>query len=173
MPGYTLLEVVVGIGIISLVATLLAVGYPSTRDTQELLVAQQRFEALLRDAQQQARNEERSPDCLASVSEEDRNVCSDIGLALRGQVMTLFADTVGADQRYTPGADFILTEQQLPEGVTVADLDLVWLSVPPTTTLYADGAAVVDDTAPQEVTLRYRSHSLTVAVFPFGYVVRQ
>ena len=173
MPGYTLLEVVVGIGIISLVATLLAVGYPSTRDTQELLVAQQRFEALLRDAQEQARNEERSPDCLATVLEEDRKACSDIGLALRGQTITLFADTFGADRRYTAGDDFVLAQQQLPEGVLVADLDLVWLGVPPTTTLYADGVAVVDDTAPHEVTFRYRSHSLTVAVFPFGYVVRQ
>ena len=173
MPGYTLLEVVVGIGIISLVATLLAVGYPSTRDAQELLLAEQQLQSLVRDAQERALNEERLPDCLATVAEEDSKLCSDSGVALRGQVITLFADTAGADQRFTAGLDFVLAEVALPGGVTAVDLDLVWLGVPPTTTLYANGLPVLDDAAPAAVTLSYRGQSLTVDVFPAGYAVRQ
>jgi len=143
MKGFTLLETIVTIGIIGTVSGLLLLGWPRTRHQQALLLANEQLQALFRTAQQKALNEERSAACLSLVGSApaDQRRCSDIGVALRGGQIVLFADIGGDDAHYDEQDDLALETHTLALGVSTADSawqSFLFRATPPTIELFAD-----------------------------------
>lgn len=133
--GFTLIEVILTMAILSILITLISTGYPVVRDNQALQLAQQQLEFLVREAQQRALNEERDETCLDSAEEARR--CSDVGLAFNGSAITLFADTTGEDLAYTVG-DYVIATHQSPAQLTGID-SILFVAQPPNITLLANG----------------------------------
>ena len=172
--GFTLIEVVVTMAILSALVTLLTVGYPTTRDNQALQLAQQQLQFLVRDAQQQALNEEREEECLNQFSPDDaeQRRCSDVGLSFRDQIVIMFADTSGDDLIYDAGAggDYVITSQEL--SATVASQDsLLFIAQPPTIRLLVNGAELVGE--PARLTLTAGEQKANLVIGKYGQVERE
>ncbi|MEX1997890.1 MAG: prepilin-type N-terminal cleavage/methylation domain-containing protein [Candidatus Andersenbacteria bacterium] len=169
--GFTLLEVVVTVVIIGIMITILTVAFPSTRDSQALLLAQQKIEFTLRDAQKRALQEERDPDCLLDNPGEPAR-CSDVGVFIDGQTLLLFADTGddAADQQYSPGIDYVIQQEELPAGVVATgDKSFLFLGQPPTIELLVDGAVK----NPGRFELKLGTTIVRLAVYPYGQLERE
>lgn len=122
MKGFTLLETAVVLAIISILTGLILVGWPANRQHQALLLATQQVQTTIRTAQQKALNEDRPQACL-DTGIVPKN-CSDVGVAMNGSQILIFADTQDplAD-RYNVAAsgqpgDYVIEKQTLPLGVT-------------------------------------------------------
>lgn len=147
MKGFTLLETAVVLAIMGILSAIVLIGWPSTRQHQALLLATEQVQTMVRTAQQKALNEDRAANCLLTVTDdtpEGRRLCSDVGVAVKGSDMVMFADTVDDDQ-YTvadTGSDFLLEEQTLPLGVTgpTSWQSFLYEAQPPTIG-FADGVA--------------------------------
>lgn len=177
MSGFTLVETVVTMAIIGIVTTIIAVAFPVMRHRQGLLLGAQRLEALLRETQQLALNEDRAPACTDQFLGDDesasraRQRCSDVGLLVEGTTVTLFADTDGS-KTYSRSRDFRLRDPEtLPAAVTGSHT-FVSLASPPQLWLYADGV-LLDDQHPATLQLTFRQASTMLLVRPLGKVEQQ
>lgn len=141
--GFTLVEMAVIMAIIGIMTLLVAFAFPAVRTNQALLQAQQTFQTELRSAQQQALNELRAEECLAAAGEEeDADLhCSDIGVALVGRNLIIFADTSEADENRKDDDDYILREIELPAAASV-DQSFLFQATPPNVYLFSDGTVV-------------------------------
>lgn len=148
--GFTLLEVVVTIVILSIITLLVTSAFPEARSAQALLLARQQLRSIFQKAEQQALQEIRDENCLQRVKNNPdytlQKRCSDIGVALQGSTALLFADTED-DNQYTEGQDYLLSTLSLPAGVKVTQADGTDLSTwqsflfeatPPTIDLYVN-----------------------------------
>lgn len=174
--GYTLLELMVTIGILSIITMLSTRAFPIVRDQQNLVRAERQLQSLLRTAQQNALDEERTEACLASVSSasSDQRRCSDIGVAIRERELKMFADTID-DNRYTENGDFVLSTSTFAS--EVISLNSAWRSflfegIPPSITLFSDGQ-VVNPTLPVPVTLQAGQAQASYNLYMFGQLEKQ
>lgn len=139
--GYTLLEMVVVIAVIGIASSMLLRGYPVLRAQQQLKIAEQQIQSTLREAQALALNEAREDNCKNRFpnDEAQQRFCSDIGVKLEGDTITLFADLDFNDQ-YNQAIDYLIREASLTSnggaGVVTATTVVfrarppkVWLSV--------------------------------------------
>lgn len=171
--GFALIEVVVTMTIIGILTAILAVAFPVARQQQALQLAQQRIEALLREAQLQTLNEERAQDCRAlftgtdALSQARQRRCSDVGLYLQGRQVRLFADTDG-DKIYATTDFQIRPPEELPAEV-VGTTSLVFNAAPPHLELYGNGL-LIDDQHPLSLTLHLSRADAALLVRPFGKV---
>ena len=177
MSGFTLLETVVTLGIISLFTTLVLVGWSATRDQQAIILSEQTLQSFLSRAQQQAFHEERSEACLKLYDENDDNKkrCSDVGVAVRDTTLRLFADTAGNDSRYTED-DFLLEEQTFPSGVRVPTLEwqsVLFRGVPPRLSLFGPFGTRIGGDEVVSLPLLARSTPVTIEISSYGHVERQ
>ncbi|MEX2054846.1 MAG: type II secretion system protein [Candidatus Andersenbacteria bacterium] len=167
--GYTLLETIVAIAIVGILTTIVVVAFQTTREQQNLTLAQQHLQFMLRDAQKKALQEEREGDCL-DRPEEDR-LCSDIGVYLNGNNVVLFADVAPQFGTYTNDTeDYVLLEETLPNNVALEGTtarSFLFRAVPPTITLTANGAEV---TPRVEFQLRSGRSTRTLYLYSYGHL---
>jgi prepilin-type N-terminal cleavage/methylation domain-containing protein len=137
MSGFTLIEVIVTVGIIAVLAAILAVGWPRVREEQALIITQQQVQALLRQAQEQTLNKTKPEGCSEAG-------CIDHGVALRNRQAVIFTDRAGRNKQYDEGADFVVSAVDLPAQVITNDewQSLVFVAFLPSVHLYNDKVIV-------------------------------
>lgn len=174
MKGFTLLETAVVLAIMSILTGLILVGWPRARHQQALLLATEQVQTMVRTAQQKALNEDRSADCLnggwVGSAPEEQRLCSDVGVAVNGSNILIFADTQdGNADRYnkedqTSAGDFVLERQTLPLGVTGSTgwQEFIFEATPPNIRLMGGPA--------KTLMLRSGEVSKTVTVKNYGQV---
>lgn len=166
--GFTLLEIVVTVGIIGVLSTLLLRGLPLARDAQGIRLGEQLMQAQIRAAQAGAVAEQRAEACVVLAGEEARR-CSDLGVEVLGRELVTFADVSG-DGRFERQADFELGRVALPDGVeVVAGATFVFRAVPPTVDMFVNGAPV----SPGRVELRSGQVTQRLLVHSYGQVEKE
>jgi prepilin-type N-terminal cleavage/methylation domain-containing protein len=140
MSGFTLLEVIVVVTIISLLTLIVTAALPAARAHQTLRLATQQVSDVFAQASHRALNEVRPESCTSRASQPKR--CSDVGVALGNNQLILFADTTDPQWHYTAGQDEVLATIVLPTGVTAATQSFVFTATPPTLEVYADGKLI-------------------------------
>lgn len=119
--GFTLIEVVVSIAVVSVVATMIATAYPVVRQAQQLDAAEQQIQAALYEARDMAFNEERDQKCLDQADVEKgmlAKYCSDVGVKFDRDKLILFADSDNSET-FAVGSDFIIKTIALTGGVYI------------------------------------------------------
>lgn len=168
--GFTLLEVLVTLTIVTVVTYLVTSAFPVVRDEETLTHASQQLISTLRAAQTQALDEQRSPDCLTHVGEGPRlaKLCSDVGVLIRGGELLTFADT--NDNNQFDERDFPLHTNSLPAPVVVTSpVSLVIEATPPNVSLYVNGLGI-QPAGTATVTLHSRGRTKSVTVTAYGVV---
>jgi prepilin-type N-terminal cleavage/methylation domain-containing protein len=172
MNGFTLLEIIITVSILVIVTTVLAVAWPRVREQQALLLAKQTMQALFRDAQQQALNEERSAACLerSGGAPPAQRRCSDIGIVIKNATVHVFADTAGQDNRFSD-EDLILNTQELPLGVrgVGSEQSFLFKATPPRLFVFVNGQFVSPAT-PGSLVLQSGRHQEHYRVQPYGQI---
>ena len=169
--GFTLIESVVVISIITILTYLVLNALPLARTNQEMENDLQQLRSFLSRAQQQALNEIREDDCLsfAGSDEDAQRRCSDVGVLVASGSLTMFADIDGNGD-YSNGADFIIDESDLAAGVEGnIPVSIVFASTPPTIITLSD----VDVLAPNEsavVKLELEDASRELTIGPYGII---
>ncbi len=138
--GMTLVEVMVGITIIGILSLMAATAFPYVRQYQQATLTAQLIQSTMRRAQQLALDETRDEKCLALEGPEieQQRHCSDVGIAIAGHDIQLFADTAD-DNRYTVNNDFILATLPFPSAVTVTNKAFLFEATPPSIVMFVDG----------------------------------
>lgn len=168
--GFTLLEIVVVVGIISAVTAYASIAYPSVRQQQKIIMAEQILQSTMRETQQKAINEERNPDCITEqAGSADKKHCSDLGLYFDGSKIVLFANTnLSDDNKYESDDYNKLGTVSLPDGVTISGLhSLLFKATPPSVKMYADGQPIHTTTT---ATIQIGDNSEKVTLGPYGQV---
>jgi len=168
--GFTLIEMMVIIVIISIMTVLLAVAFPVVQRQQQLKLTATTLVSQLRRAQQLALDETRDDACLQLLADQPQNQtrCSDIGVAIRNPTLITYADIDGNHQ-YTDGHDYVLNKIDAPSTVSLANKDFLYQGAPPTVNAFVDGApSALNAAVPLDMTINNEVTSLTV--FPYGYV---
>jgi len=170
--GFTLIESIVIIVIISILSAIAASAIPHARDSQQLTVSGQQVQALLSSAEQKAVNELRTEECLTAVGDdkEAQKTCSNVGVAVKGVDAVIFSDT-DPDRQYAPEKDFVLSRHTLQaRQVLEAEEDwqtFLFEATPPSITLFADGQPVSPQ-APGSLVLKSGRQTKAWAVLPYG-----
>lgn len=136
--GFTLVEMMVIITIVTIFTIITARALPIVRNQQNVRLAQQQISSLLNEARHQALNETRQDACLESHGQSEKK-CSDIGLDLRQTTATLFADT-DDDNRFS-ARDFIIRQQPIAGSMTaLTPTTALFEASPPSVVMYGNGA---------------------------------
>lgn len=165
--GFTLLEVLVTLAIITIVTFLAATAFSIIREREALIHARQQISSIVRAAQTQALNEQRHPACLAEVEDSPlaAKQCSDIGVFLQGEKVIVFADT--NDNNQYDDQDFRESESSLPRPVTVlGTISIVIEATPPNVVLWHNGRVVP---AGNQISLTLRAGRRTVPLSISSY----
>lgn len=171
--GYTLLEVVITIVIILIATLLVSSAFPVVRAQQGLLRAERQLQSLIRDVQQRASNEIRDQECLDLVGDELENqrLCSDLGLHLLGNQITLFADT--SDDDIFTSTDYVFDTQTLATPVSsVNEHSLLFEATPPTISLISNGATLPPDET-IDLTLQSENTTKDFLIYAYGQLEPQ
>ena len=170
--GFTLIESVMVIVIISMMSALALQSLPIARSNQQLIADTEQIRALMLDAKERALNQVRPSTCLpgddsASV---DRAACSDVGIAFSGNKVIEFADTTAPHYKYNAG-DYIIATFDLtsPPG-TGTTSSFLFESTPPSTILYANGIIMAPGDTGTIILNGYGSLSRTLIVRPYGTI---
>ena len=172
--GFTLIEVIVTVVVLSIITLLTAVAFPEVRTNQALIQSERQIQSLLRIAQQQALDEVRAPDCLnqAGGNVEAEKRCSDIGVAFKENIAVTFADT-SDDDEYSESQDFEIAEVKLSAPVTGGDnwQSFLFEATPPDVALFANSTQLLGDT-PSRIGISVGDASRTLLIYPYGQVER-
>lgn len=137
--GFSLVESLVIISIISILASLSLVALPAARSHQELIADTELIQSLLLDSKERALNQVRPEECMSELPAEDtlRAPCSDVGIDFEtaGEVIQ-FADLNEGNGRYTD-TDYKIVTHALSS--TVSSDPIVFKSVPPSVETYRNG----------------------------------
>ena len=171
--GFTLLEMMVVVVIISILTFLSLSALPVARSNQQLKSDIQQLRSIFSIAQQKALNEIRDEECLERVGDDPelRIRCSTIGVFFEDFKVTLFAD-IDADWEYTPEVDYLINEQTLQSQVSGAKKTIVFQAIPPSLYMVANG----DPVAPQgsvALTLKAGEQSREIEIQRFGIVTNK
>lgn len=167
-PGFTLLEVLVTLAIITIVTFMATLAFPIIREREALVNARQQISSALRAAQTQALNEQRRPDCLARVGDSPlaAKKCSDVGIFLQAEKLITFADT--NDNNQYDSQDFLESEGSLPRPVTVLGAaSIVIEATPPNVAMWHNGR-VVPAGSQVAVKLRAGRGTLPLSISSYG-----
>lgn len=169
--GFTLLEMIIVLSIITISTYVLFTAFPIARVNQALQADITELRILITSAQQQALNEIRSQDCLDLVGpdEELARRCSNVGVYVQGQDVIQFADTTD-DLRFTAGSDFILGERtqtsSLADGTSMT---IVFQADPPTIVTHVN-AEVLGAGQVHPFTLELEGAVRSLTVGPYGII---
>lgn len=168
--GFSLVESLVIISIISILTSISLVALPAARAHQQLVSDTELIRSLLLDSKQRALNQVRPEECVKFVAEVVRPQCSDVGidLSVPGKV-THFADTVTTG-KYNAG-DYQIATHNISTAVTPNGFTtLVFHSAPPTVQLYKD-TTVMEPSHTATITLTASNGATrTLTVRQFGTI---
>lgn len=165
--GFTLVEAVVTIAILSIITTIVLAAFPQVRDHQTLIAAEQQLRSYIRQAEQASFNQIRPEDCTNTLPEEDHGLCSDTGIAIRGSEVILFADTLQKDVNQYEQGDYVYNTLTLPSPArALAERTLLFEADPPGIILYVDGV----NQSPGRVELMAGSRSKLLTIHRYGQV---
>ena len=138
--GFSLIESLIVISIISIMSALSLQALPIARSNQELIGDTEQIRALLSDAKERALNQVRPSDCLPmdDMTSVDRSPCSDVGIAFSGSQVIEFADTNQNNYYDDSSTDYVIATYDLtaaPGNDSVTSL--VFKSIPPSVLLYS------------------------------------
>ena len=170
MNGFTLIEMVIVIAMMSALTGVVVTGLPAARTSQLLEGDIQRLRSVLSQAQQRALNEIRDQECLdqAGADIDNQRYCSDVGVAILNQRLVMFADLNG-DQDYTEGVDYLIEEQEQASSVVGETQTIVFAVDPPTVITYAN-AAILSAAELVEVTIRVGQQDRQLSIGPYGII---
>lgn len=166
--GFTLLEIIVTIAILTTITIVVAVAYPTTRRHQALGIAEQTLQMRIRGALATAVNEERTPDCRveANTRAVPEQRCSDVGVYVADEELITFADLTN-DGMYTAIDDFELNRVSFAGGVqAVTPVSFLFLGVPPDSTLLVNGL----EASSGQIVLRAGQTMVPLNVYSYGHV---
>ena len=169
--GFTLLETLVIIVIITVMTLLVLRAFPLARTRQKLIADTAQIQLWLRSSEADALNEVRPEDCLLKVGSNpsSQKHCSDRGVAMRGNQVVLFADIV-SDQDYTEGGDFILAQHELATGTqSTTWQSFVFLASPPNITMYFNGQPLAPNQA-QTIILESDGQTRELPIYPYRHL---
>ena len=169
--GFTLIESVMVIVIISMMSALALQSLPIARSNQQLIADTEQIRALMLDAKERALNQVRPSTCLpgddsASV---DRAACSDVGIAFSGNKVIEFADT-NLDNLYDASDYVIVTFDLTSAPGTGSTSSFLFKSEPPSTIMYANGIIMAPGDTGTIILNGYGSLSRTLIVRPYGTI---
>lgn len=171
MKGFTLVEMVIVIAIMTILTAVILTALPKARGDQLLKSDIIQLHTLLAAAAQRSLNEIRTPECLTIAGEDEtlQRRCSDIGVAVVETRRILFADLDG-DKQYSVSGDFdIETENAASSPADEMPFSVVFAAVPPTVTTYANGDIVgAGQVVPLTLAADNTSRDLTIG--PYGIV---
>src|SRR3989344_1606602 len=178
--GFSLVESLVIISIISILASLSLVALPAARAHQQLISDTELIQSLLLDSKERALNQVRPEGCLRDDSNPesaDRAACSDVGIIFEGGKVMQFANIAGGteedpDYVYSGDTEHPIVEHQLLTSVVEEEeggvRQILFRSVPPSVETYKDGA-VMDPRDTAHITLKASNGELRkLAVSQFG-----
>lgn len=170
--GFTLIETIIMISIITILTSLTVGAFPIARARQRIIADSSAIQLWLREAERRAHNETRTEDCLnqAGSDPEVQKRCSDVGLALRGQEAHIFADLDG-NRNYSPDDDFIYSQNSLEAELDNADAwqAFVFTATPPNLTMHYNGQVVRPNTA-ITLTLTSGSQQQQLPIYPYRHL---
>lgn len=135
MSGFSLIESITIIAIISILTAISVSALPAIRAHQTLVTDTEQIRSLLLDSKQRSLNQVRPEACVQKA--EDSRRCSDVGIAMTGGNIIQFADLL-ANTRYDE-KDYVIGTYPL-QSVVVNSLStnyLVFYGFPPSVDLYA------------------------------------
>ncbi len=170
--GFTLIESLVIISLISILTAMSVRAIPTIRAHQELVSDTENIRALLYDAKQRTLNQVRPENCLPGVPDDlARARCSDVGVALKNGELIIFADTAPSVQNYNyDTGDREIVRSKLATNVdTGSATSLVFAGVPPSAVLYKDGVALTGGSDFTRIMLTASNGSKrSIKIYSFG-----
>ena len=141
--GFTLVEAVIVMTIMTIVSYLVLSALPIARTNQEIENDIQRLRSFLTQAQQRSLNEIREGECLSRVGDDTdlQRRCSNIGVVFEENALRMFAD-LDDNKIYSDGADYLLEESvfhSVVEG-TPSTVSVMFAADPPVILTYVNGA---------------------------------
>ncbi len=143
--GFSLIESLVIVSIISIIAALSLTAFPAVRAHQQLVSDTELIKSLLLDSKERALNQVRPEKCLDQFEAGDkaRAGCSDVGIAFVGKEIIQFADTTGTTKRYNMG-DYTIVRLKLSTKIVTGSVrSLLFYSNPPSVFLHANSVAAM------------------------------
>lgn len=134
--GFSLVESITIIAIISILTTISVASLPAIRAHQALVADTEQIRSLLLDSKQRSLNQVRPEACVAIAT--DPRKCSDVGITFTGGKVVQYADVVG-DLRYNPENDIDIVAHDLQSVVVNSQSTnhFVFYGNPPSVDLYA------------------------------------
>ncbi len=179
--GFTFVESLVVVAIITILTTMSVVAIPSLRAHQDLVADTETIRALLLDAKQRTLNQVRPEKCLEDleVDLEDilRAPCSDVGVAIDTEAREIveFADTnTGSSgaRKYNTG-DYVITRSRLATNLNATRENaksLLFVGVPPSAEMYVDGNGLSASATASIHLISNRETKRTITVYSFGTI---
>lgn len=171
--GFSLVESLVIISIISILASLSLTALPAARSHQQLISDTELIKSLLTDSKQRALNQVRPEDCLRddeNPQSPSRAGCSDVGIHFSENTVTQFADA-NKSGTYN-GGDYTIAKHEMAtlSGGEDNAREILFKSVPPSVEAYKDGG-VMSPSSEAIITLTASSGEIrTLTVKQFGTV---
>lgn len=173
VDGFSLIESLVIISIISILASLSLVALPAARAHQQLVADTELIQSLLLDSKERALNQVRPEECITQLGvEQDDKIlgpfCSDVGIDFNkaGEV-TQFADLNESGQYEK--TDYKIVTHSISSTISTDDFKaLIFKSAPPSVELYKNKIVLgPSDTAKITLTAA-NGETRTLEVHQFG-----
>lgn len=106
--GFSLIESLVMISIISILTAISVSALPAIRSHQALVADTEQIRSLLLDSKQRALNQVRPAECVEAnggIDDENSQRCSDVGIVFVGGNVIQYADSYKGNQRYDADAN--------------------------------------------------------------------
>ena len=165
--GFSLIEVLVIISIITIFSVLTATSLPIARNRQNIQLAGQQVSAMLSEAIQRAINETREESCLEGRGEAIK--CSDVGVHIAGTTITMFADTVD-DNKFSDGDAVIKTQTLSGNAISPDDMSIVFEAAPPSVIAFGNGNVITPDGQQATFSVSAGSHTSTYRADAYGHL---
>lgn len=168
--GLTLLELIITLSVITIATLVVGSALPVVREHQALQQARQQFTSYIRTAQTQALDEQRSDACLERMGDSLplQKRCSDLGVYVEGNQLTVFADTQDNDQY--DASDIVLNTANLPATIAAASpASILFEATPPNIRTYVNGLLVIPS-APAALTLISPNRAVSLTISAYGLV---
>lgn len=168
--GFSLVESLVIISIISILTSISLVALPAARAHQQLVSDTELIRSLLLDSKQRALNQLRPEKCVEFVAEVVRPQCSDVGIDINtGGSVIQFAD-LNANGKYNSGDYTVATHSMATIMSSSAIEALVFKSAPPSVHLYKNTQIMGPSDTAQITLTASNGTTRTLAVHPLGTI---
>ncbi len=167
--GFSLVESIVIISIISILTLLVTTGLPQVRRNYQLRTDVEVVRLAISSARYHALNQIRPKDCIALIGNDEtmQKKCSRAGVEIKQGEATTFIDI---DENYTLGQrDIIVSRQDLFSVIDNGVTTFVFEPTPPTVVMYRNGS-ITSSGSTIELSFKLDNLKKTVKVETYGNV---